>query len=145
MSRLVHGLFALGLLSLTCTAQAQTLAAIRASHHFSCGTVQSVDDWNGEDIHGNLSVLGGEICRAVAIAIQGATDGFEIQVFPAEPEALAALKAGNDSTGRRHFAVGHGGDAVRRRLRAACVLRTPSASWSRRRAASLTSPASAIN
>ena len=94
MSRLVYGLFALGLLSLTCTAQAQTLAAIRASHHFSCGTVQSVDDWNGEDVHGNLSALGGEICRAVAIAIQGATDGFEVQVFPAEPEALAALKAG---------------------------------------------------
>jgi general L-amino acid transport system substrate-binding protein len=95
MSRLVYGLFALGLLSLTCAAQAQTLAAIRASHHFRCGTVQSVDDWNGQDIHGNLSALGGEICRAVAIAIQGATDGFEVQVFPAESEALDALKAGS--------------------------------------------------
>ncbi len=94
MSRLVYRLLALGLLSLTCAAQAQTLAAIRASHHFDCGTVQSVDDWNGEDIHGNLSALGGEICRAVAIAIQGATDGLTVQVFPAEPEALAALKAG---------------------------------------------------
>jgi general L-amino acid transport system substrate-binding protein len=95
MSRLVYGLFALGLLSLTCAAQAQTLAAIRASHHFDCGTVQSIDDWNGADIHGNLSDLGGEICRAVAIAIQGTTDGLAVQAFPAEPEALAALKAGN--------------------------------------------------
>lgn len=95
MSRLVYGLFALGLLSLTCAAQAQTLAAIRASHHFDCGTVQSIDDWNGADIHGNLSDLGGEICRAVAIAILGTTDGLAVQAFPAEPEALAALKAGN--------------------------------------------------
>ena len=95
VSRLAYGLFALGLLSQTCAAQAQTLAAIRASHHFSCGTVQSVDDWNGEDIHGNLSALGAEICRAVAIAIQDTTDGFEVKVFPAEPEALGALKAGN--------------------------------------------------
>ena len=95
MSRLVYGLFALGLLSLMCPAQAQTLAAIRASHQFDCGTVQSLDDWNGADVHGNLSALGGEICRAVAIAIQGTTDGFAVQAFPAEPEALAALKAGN--------------------------------------------------
>jgi general L-amino acid transport system substrate-binding protein len=95
VSRLVYGLFALGFLSQTCAAQAQTVATIRASHHFDCGTVQSVDDWNGEDIHGNLSALGSEICRAVAIAIQGTPDGLAVQVFPAEPEALAALKAGN--------------------------------------------------
>ena len=94
MPRLVYSLFALGLVSLASAAQAQTLAAIRASHHFDCGTVESVDDWNGEDIHGNLSALGGEICRAVAIAIQGAADGLTIQVFPAEPEALSALESG---------------------------------------------------
>jgi len=94
VSRLVYGFFAVGLLFLTCATQAQTLATIRASHHFDCGTIQSVDDWNGEDIHGDLSALGGEICRAVAIAIQGDTDGLKVQVFPAEPEALSALKAG---------------------------------------------------
>jgi general L-amino acid transport system substrate-binding protein len=103
VSRLACRLFALGLLSLTCPAQAQaqTLAAVQASHHFDCGTVQSVDDWNGEDIHGDLSALGGEICRAVAIAIQGDADGLAVQAFPAEPEALAALKAG-----KIHFAIG---------------------------------------
>ena len=56
--------------------------------------MQGVDDWNGEDVHGNLSALGGEICRAVAVAILGDADGLTIQAFPAEPEALAALKAG---------------------------------------------------
>ncbi len=94
MFRFAHGLFVLGLLSLTCAAHAQTLAAIRASHHLDCGTVQGADDWNGEDVHGDLSGLGGEICRAVAVAILGDAEGLAIHAFPAEPEALAALKAG---------------------------------------------------
>ncbi len=75
-------------------APAQALAAIRASHTLACGTVQGVDDWNGEELHGNLSVLGAEVCRAVAVAALGGTEGLSVQVFPAEPEALAALKAG---------------------------------------------------
>ena len=83
------------LLSLPCAARAQTLAAVRASHHLDCGTVEGADDWNGEDIHGDLSDLGGEICRAVAVAILGNADGRRDSRFPAEPEALAALKAGS--------------------------------------------------
>ena len=59
-----------------------------------CGTVQGVDDWNGEDVHGNLSALEAEVCRAVAIAIFGDAGSLTIQTFPAEPEALNALKAG---------------------------------------------------
>ena len=85
----------LGLLSLASVANAQTLSSIRSDHHLDCGTVQSVDDWNGEDIHGDLSALGGEICRAVAVAILGDSGGLSIHAFPAEPEALAALKAGD--------------------------------------------------
>ena len=95
MFRFVHGFFVLGLMSLTSTAHGQTLAAIKASHHLDCGTVQGVDDWNGEDVHGDLSRLGGEICRAVAVAILGDAEGLAIHAFPAEPEALAALKAGD--------------------------------------------------
>lgn len=75
-------------------APAQTLAAIRTSHTLACGTVQGVDDWNGEELHGNLSALGAEVCRAVAVAVLGSTEGLSVQVFPAEPEALAALKSG---------------------------------------------------
>jgi general L-amino acid transport system substrate-binding protein len=95
MPRLLHRLFVLCMLSLPYAAQAQTLATIRASHHFDCGTVQGVDDWNDEDVHGDLSALGGEICRAVAVAILGNTDGLAIRAFPGEPETLAALKAGS--------------------------------------------------
>ena len=85
----------LGLLSLASVANAQTLSSIKSTRHLDCGTVQGVDDWNGEDIHGDLSALGGEICRAVAVAILGDLQGLSIHAFPAEPEALAALKAGD--------------------------------------------------
>lgn len=94
MVRLVQGCLLATFLMLCGAAQGQTLAAIRASHHLSCGTIQAADDWNGEDVHGDLSALGAEICRAVAVAILGTEDGLAMPVFPAEPEALGALKAG---------------------------------------------------
>ena len=94
MFRWLPRLFVLGLLPLASAAHAQTLESIKASHHFDCGTVQTQDDWNGEDVHGDLSRLGGDICRAVAVAILGSTEGLTIHPFPAEPEALGALKGG---------------------------------------------------
>lgn len=94
MLRWLARLFVLSLLALALPANAQILASIKASRHLDCGTVQSVEDWNGEDVHGDLSALGGEICRAVAVAILGDSTGLSIHAFPAEPEALAALKAG---------------------------------------------------
>ena len=98
MLRLLPGLFAGllagGLMALASAGQAQTLDSIRAANHMACGTVLSADDWNGEDVHGNLSALGGEICRAVAVAIFGDADNLTTQPFPAELEALNALKAG---------------------------------------------------
>jgi general L-amino acid transport system substrate-binding protein len=95
MARILLGCFFAGFLSLCGGASAQTLAAVRGAHHLTCGTVLAADDWNGEDVHGNLSALGGEVCRAVAVAILGSEDGLSIQLLPAEPEALAALKAGS--------------------------------------------------
>lgn len=94
MIRLIHGVLLAGLLGFCGTADAQTLAAVRAAQHLNCGTVRGEDDWNSQDVHGNLSALGGEICRAIAVAILGSQDGLTIPAFPAEPEALDALKAG---------------------------------------------------
>lgn len=94
MPRFLLSLLAGGLLVHAGVTHAQTLESIRAAHHMECGTVQSADDWNGEDVHGNLSALEAEVCRAVAVAIFGDADSLAIQVFPAEPEALNALKAG---------------------------------------------------
>jgi len=82
------------LISLVSGTHAQSLDSIRAAHHIECGTVLGADDWNGEDIHGNLSGLEAEVCRAVAIAIFGDAASLTIQPLPAEPEALVALKSG---------------------------------------------------
>jgi general L-amino acid transport system substrate-binding protein len=85
-----------GALLLLCLApaQGQTLKALQAAHHVDCGTVAPADDWDGLEIHGDLSGLGGEICRAVAVAISGDANGLVLHPFPGEPEAFAALKSG---------------------------------------------------
>ena len=100
MNRFCRIVLVTGLLPLCRPAHAQILSAIRSADHLDCATLQGVDDWNGMDIHGDLSGLGAEICRAVATAILGTPDlgtpdKLTIHVFPGEPEALAALKDGN--------------------------------------------------
>jgi general L-amino acid transport system substrate-binding protein len=110
-------LLAGGLVALSSVGHAQTLDSIRAANHMECGTVLGTDDWNGEDIHGNLSALEAEVCRAVAIAIFGDAGSLTIQAFPAELEALEALKAGAiqlaigispSAATATHFGVGFG-------------------------------------
>ncbi len=59
-----------------------------------CGTVQNEADWSEEEYHGDLSALGGEICRAVAAAILGSGQGAIVHPYPDEGEALAALQSG---------------------------------------------------
>jgi general L-amino acid transport system substrate-binding protein len=117
MLRSLLGLTIVGLLSVCGVAHAQTLAEVRASHHLACGTVQGVDDWNGQDIHGNLSALGAEICRAVAVAILGSDKDLTVPAFPGEPEALDALKNGAiqlvigispSATTAVHYGIGFG-------------------------------------
>ena len=75
-------------------ATANTLAAIRARHHLACGVVAEAHDWNKDDLHGNLSPLGREICSAIAVAVLGRAEAAGIIQLPAEPEALHALQAG---------------------------------------------------
>ena len=88
------GWLAILALGFVAQAQAETIAAVKSSRHFDCGVVQNVDDWNGEDMHGDLSALEGEICRAVAVAILGDARGLVVRRYPGEPEAIAALQAG---------------------------------------------------
>jgi len=94
MPRLLLSLFAGSLLAQAGVLHAQTLESIRTARHMECGTVLGADDWNAEDIHGNLSALEAEVCRAVGVAILGAADDVTIRAFPAEPEALNALQEG---------------------------------------------------
>jgi general L-amino acid transport system substrate-binding protein len=93
MTSLSFRLFALCLTCAAFGARADTLSTIKSSHRFDCGTVQNVDDW-GDEIHGDLSALGGEICRAVAVAVLGDAEGLVVHAFAGEPEAVAALAAG---------------------------------------------------
>jgi general L-amino acid transport system substrate-binding protein len=74
--------------------KAQVLDAVRSSHHLACGVVAAADDWRGGDMHGDLSSLGEQICRAVSVAILGDDNGLDVQEFPAELETLQALKSG---------------------------------------------------
>lgn len=76
------------------TAPASTLDAVRSAGHLSCGVVEAVEDWNGQDQHGDLSPLGEAICHAVAATIFGDAGKAEIASVPGEPEALAWLKSG---------------------------------------------------
>ena len=94
MPRLLLRLFACCLLAYSGASYAQTLESIRAAKHLECGVVSGVDDWNGEDLHGNLSALEAEICRAVAAAVLGDPSTATVHIFPAELEALNALKSG---------------------------------------------------
>jgi general L-amino acid transport system substrate-binding protein len=94
MFRGLHIFLLAGFIALCGPAHAQILATVRGAHQLACGTVQATDDWNSQDIHGNLSAFEAEICRAISVAILGAKDGAKVTAFPGEPEALDALKAG---------------------------------------------------
>jgi general L-amino acid transport system substrate-binding protein len=94
MFRLFLILFGFGSIASANCACAQTLEAIRAAHHMKCGAVLGAEDWSGEDIHGNLSALDAEICRAVAIAIFGDASTVKIETFQTEQDALKAVQSG---------------------------------------------------
>ena len=84
----------LAILGFASPTHAETSDQVRSAHRLACATVQNADDWNSGTQHGNLSALGTEICRAVAVAILGPAGGLAITPYPAEPEALAALQSG---------------------------------------------------
>ena len=96
---------------------APIMDVVRATKRLPCGIVKPADDWDLDNLHGDLSDLGADICRAVSIAILGSTDGMILHRFPGELEALAALKAGQialattispDTTIATQFGVGFG-------------------------------------
>jgi general L-amino acid transport system substrate-binding protein len=79
----------------------EIIPAIHSAGRLVCGTVKPVDDWDGRGEHGDLSTLESAFCEAVAVAVLGAKAPVEMVGFPAETEALEALK-----TGQVHMVVG---------------------------------------
>lgn len=68
------------------------IPAIHTAGRLVCGVVEATDDWDGQGEHGDLSTLGSAFCEAVAVAVMGPKAPVEIRRFPAEAEALQALK-----------------------------------------------------
>ncbi len=71
-----------------------TLSAVQARQTLVCAVVTEEADWNKEDLHGDLTPLTSQICRAVAVAVLGSDTGLRLLRVPAEAEALQALRAG---------------------------------------------------
>jgi general L-amino acid transport system substrate-binding protein len=76
-------------------AAADTLAAVRAAGHLSCGVVTEPDDWNKVDMHGPLAPLDAATCDAVAVSALGPAARTDIHRYAAEQDAEAALQKGD--------------------------------------------------
>lgn len=73
---------------------AHSMEAVEHNGKLACGTIEAAEDWNGQDQHGDLSVLTTEFCHAVAAAIFGDASKVNIVAYPGEPDALAGLHSG---------------------------------------------------
>ena len=93
------GLLAAALLGLATHASANTppiaagatLRQIQAAGELHCGVVVAREDWNKVDLHGDLSSLDVEICKAVGIAALGTRAKIDITTFNSELEAEQSL------------------------------------------------------
>lgn len=70
------------------------LSRIRAAGTLRCGVVAEPEDWNKVQLHGNMAVFDGEICRALGAALFGRDKAVAISSFNVEEEALQAVHAG---------------------------------------------------
>ena len=95
----------------------QVLDRVKAQQHLNCGVVTDLDDYSYEDTHGNLALLGADLCKAVTAAVLGESAKVIVSAYPDEPTALAALRDGKiDLLGaatpsiqsRAHFQIAFG-------------------------------------
>ncbi len=76
------------------SAASTMLERVHARGKLNCGAVREAQDWNKEDLHGNLTLLENAMCRAVAVAVLGKDAKVALGVYQAEPEALKGLQNG---------------------------------------------------
>ena len=119
---LTSELFAAALLAHAGGAHAQTLALHprRPPHGMRHRRRRRRLEWRGRPRQSFSS--GSRDLPSVAVAILGDADSLTIRVFPAEPEALNALKAGAIHLCGGHLAFGNGGDTIRRWIRTPYLL-----------------------
>jgi general L-amino acid transport system substrate-binding protein len=70
---------------------ATTLESVRAHGALRCGVATNPEDWNKTDLHGDLSPLYLEICKAISVAALGEHAKVEAKIYPSEAEALEGL------------------------------------------------------
>src|SRR5271165_4157287 len=76
-----------------------TAERVRGAGRLSCGVVATPEDWNKTDLHGSLTALDAEICKAVAVAVLGPGAKLDVKAFDSELQAEEALsKAAVDLT-----------------------------------------------
>ncbi len=68
-----------------------TFEAVRTASRLRCGVIATPEDWNKSDLHGPLTALDQEICKAVAVAVNGPKAALEVISFATEPEAEEGL------------------------------------------------------
>jgi len=68
-----------------------TVERVRAAGAVRCGVVATPEDWNKTDLHGPLAPLAVEVCKAVAVAVNGPASALTIAPFASELEAEEAL------------------------------------------------------
>jgi general L-amino acid transport system substrate-binding protein len=57
----------------------------------SCAIVATPEDWNKTDLHGPLTALDAEVCKAVAVAVLGPRAKLNLRAFDSELQAEEAL------------------------------------------------------
>jgi general L-amino acid transport system substrate-binding protein len=78
-----------------CSARAAgTLDQIKSAGQLSCGVVTEEYDYDKDDTHGSLAVLGTDTCKAVAAAVLGENGRLLVSSFPDEHHGLEAVASG---------------------------------------------------
>jgi general L-amino acid transport system substrate-binding protein len=71
-----------------------TLEHVRANQQLRCGVVLAAEDWTKTDLHGPLTPLDIEICKAVGVAALGDAVKVDVTPYNSESDAEAALSRG---------------------------------------------------
>jgi general L-amino acid transport system substrate-binding protein len=75
-------------------AATSTLDRVRSGGELRCGILATPEDWNKTDLHGPLTALDAELCKAVTVAVLGAKGRLALQVFDTELQAEEGLSQG---------------------------------------------------
>jgi general L-amino acid transport system substrate-binding protein len=71
-----------------------TLEDVRAAGVLACGVTIESEDYSKSELHGDLSELGLDVCRAVAAVVLGDAGKLTPAVFPDDPKSLDAVASG---------------------------------------------------